>query len=126
MPTIRNPVLFVFLLLTHDHRRVFHFNVTANPTAAWIAQQAVEDFPAHDPPKYLLRDRDGVYGQASRKRVVGKGRKEVLIAPRSPWQNPFVERLTGSIRRNCLDHAIVINERHLQRILSECFRYYHR
>jgi putative transposase len=126
VPTIRNQVLFVFLLLAHDRRRVLHFSITANPTAAWTAQQIAEAFPWMDPPKYLLRDRDKIYGQIFRKRVAGMGLEEVLIAARSPWQNPYAERLIGTIRRDCLDHVIVVNERHLKRILSEYFRYYHR
>lgn len=124
-PTVRNEVLFVFLLLAHDRRRVLHFNVTANPTAVWTAQQIVEAFPWRVPSKYLLRDRDDIYGQVFRTRVAGMGVKEVLIAAKSPRQNPFIERLIGSIRRECLDHVIVINERHLRRILSCYFRYYH-
>ncbi len=124
VPTVRNQVLFVFLLLAHERRRVLHFNVTANPTAAWTAQQVVEAFPWQDPSKYLLRDRDGIYGQIFRKRVAGIGVGEVLIAPHSPWQNPFVERLIGSICRECLDQVIVLNERHLRRILSSYFGYY--
>jgi transposase InsO family protein len=86
----------------------------------------VEAFPWADPPKYLLRDRDGIYGMAFRKRVTGLGMDEVLIAPQSPWQNPYVERLIGSIRRECLDHTIVLGERHLRRILKDYFAYYHR
>jgi putative transposase len=125
VPTVRNQVLFVFLLLAQDRRRVLHFNVTANPTAAWTAQQVVEALPWQDPPKYLLRDRDKIYGQIFRRRVTAMGFKEILIAPHSPWQNPFVERLIGSIRRECLDHVIVINERHLRRILASYFGYYH-
>jgi hypothetical protein len=125
VPTVRNQVLFVFLLLAHERRRVLHFNVTANPTARWTAQQMVEAFPWEDPPKYLLRDRDKIYGESFRARVTGMGFEEVLIAARSPWQNPFVERLIGSIRRECLDHVIVVNERHLKRILAAYFCYYH-
>jgi len=126
VPTVRNQVLFVFLILAHERRRVLHFNVTAYPTAEWAAQQIVEAFPWMDPPKYLLRDRDGAYGAWFRKRVSGLGMEEVLIAPQSPWQNPFVERLIGSIRRECLDHTIVPGERHLKRVLTDYFRYYHR
>ena len=125
VPTVRNQVLFVFLLLAHDRRRVLHFNVTANPTAAWTGQQIVDAFPWQDPPKYLLRDRDKIYGRAFQKRVAGMGFVEVLIAARSPWQNPFVERLIGTIRRDCLDHVIVVNERHLKRIIADYFVYYH-
>jgi len=126
VPTVKNRILFVFLILAHERRRVLHFNVTAYPTAEWTAQQIVEAFPWTDPSKYLLRDRDGVYGAWFRKRVTGLGMKEVLIAPQSPWQNPFVERLIGSIRRECLDHTIVLGERHLKRVLTDYFRYYHR
>ncbi len=125
VPTARNQVLFVFLLLAHDRRRILHFNVTANPTAAWTAQQVVEAFPWQDPPKYLLRDRDKIYGQLFQSRVTGMGFTEVLTAARSPWQNPLVERLIGTIRRECLDHVIVINEKHLKRILGSYFLYYH-
>ncbi len=126
VPTVRNRVLFVFLVLAHHRRRVLHFNVTANPTARWTAQQMIEAFPWDPPPKYLLRDRDGIYGQTLRKRVKGLRFEEVLIAPRSPWQNPYVERLIGSIRREFLDHVIVVNDRHLERILKSYFAYHHR
>jgi hypothetical protein len=93
---------------------VIHCNVTANPTAAWTAQQIVEAFPWQDPPRYLLHDRDRIYGKAFRKRVTGIGLEEVLITARSPWQNPYVERLIGTIRRDCLGHVIVVNQRHLK------------
>ena len=125
VPTVRNQVLFVFLVLAHHRRRVLHFNVTANPTARWTAQQVVEALPWMDPPKYLLRDRDKIYGEAFQSRVTGMGFEEVLTAARSPWQNPFVERLIVSIRRECLDHVIVFNEMHLRRILRSYFHYYH-
>jgi len=126
VPTVRNQILFVFLVLAHERRRVLHFNVTAYPTAEWTAQQVVEAFPWTDPPRFLLRDRDGVYGHAFRSRIDSLGLEEVIIAAQSPWQNPFVERLIGSIRRDCLDHTIVLSERHLKRILTDYFRYYHR
>ena len=125
VPTVRNQVLFVFLILAHERRRVLHFNVTANPTARWAAQQMVETFPWTDPLKYLLRDRDKIYGESFRSRVRGMGIEEILTAARSPWQTPFVERLIGSIRRECLDHVIVLNELHLLRILRLYFHYYH-
>ena len=99
-------------------RRVVHFNVTTSPTAPWAAQQIVEAFPFEEVPRFLLRDRDGIHGQDFRGRVKHMGIEEVLIAPRSPWQNPYCERLIGSIRRECLDHLIVLNEDHLRRILS--------
>jgi transposase InsO family protein len=126
VPTGHNQVLFVFLVLAHERRRVVHFNVTTNPTAAWTGQQIVEAFPWVAPPKYVLGDRDGIYGHAFSRRVRSLGSEEILIAPRSPWQSPFVERLVGSIRRECLDHTIVLGERHLKRILTDYFDYYHR
>jgi transposase InsO family protein len=126
VPTVRNQILFVFLVLAHDRRRVLHFNVTSNPTAEWTAQQIVEAFPWERSAKHLLRDRDKTYGEAFLKRVHNMGFEEVLTAPRSPWQNPYVERLIGSIRRECLDHVIVLNERHLRRVVGEYLEYYHR
>ena len=123
VPTVRFKVLIVLL---HHRRRVVHFNVTEHPTARWTAQQIVEAFPWDEAPRYLLRDRDGVYGAAFRARIKNMGMREVLIAPRSPWQNSFAERVIGSIRRECLDHLIVLNERHLKRMLKDYFGYYHR
>src|SRR5467141_2562604 len=112
VPTTGLRVLFVFVVLAHDRRRVLHFNVTEHPTAAWTAQQIVDAFPDDSAPSYLLRDRDAVYGHVFRQRVKGMGVGEVLTAPHSPWQNPFAERLIGSIRRECLDHVLVLGERH--------------
>ena len=126
VPTARLRVLFVLVVLAHHRRRVVHFNVTEHPTAAWTAQQIVDAFPDDSAPAYLLRDRDHVYGHAFRHRVKGMGIGEVLTAPHSPWQNPFAERLIGSIRRECLDHVLVLSERHLRRILTRYFAYYHR
>lgn len=126
VPTVKNTVLYVFLVLAHDRRRLVHFSVTEHPTAKWTAQQIAEAFPWDTAPKYLLRDRDGIYGSVFQKRVGNMGITEVKTAPRSPWQNPYVERLIGSIRRECLDQVIVLNERHLKRILTEYLSYYHR
>ena len=126
VPTLTHKVLFVLLILAHHRRRVVHFNVTEHPTAAWTAQQVVDAFPWDEAPRYLLRDRDRIYGTSFRQRVRHMGIEEVLIAPKSPWQNPYVERLIGSIRRECLDHVIVLHQRHLRRLLTEYFRYYHR
>jgi len=123
--TIGFRVLYVFLVLRHERRRVVHFNVTTSPTAHWTAQQIVEAFPLEEAPRFLLRDRDGIYGQNFRDRVKHMGIDEVLIAFRSPWQSPYVERVVGSIRRECLDHVIVFGEEHLRRILVEYFGYYH-
>jgi transposase InsO family protein len=125
VPTVRHTVLFVLVILAHERRRVTHFNITEHPTAQWTAQQVVDAFPWDEAPCYLLRDRDRIYGGTFRQRVRHMGIKEVLIAPRSPWQNPYVERLIGSIRRECLDHVIVLHERHLRRLLIEYFYYYH-
>ncbi len=125
VPTATFRVLFIFVVLSHNRRRVVHFNVTENPSAEWTAQQIVEAFPWDTAPRYLLRDRDRVYGAYFRRRVAGLRIDQVLTAPRSPWQNPFVERLFGSIRRECLDHVIVLSEQHVRRILREYFDYYH-
>src|SRR5467141_491858 len=126
VPTARLRVLFVFVVLAHDRRRVLNFNVTEHPSAAWTAQQIVDAFPDDSAPSYLLRDRDSIYGHAFRQRVKGMGISEVLTAPLSPWQNPFAERLIGSIRRECLNHVLVLGESHLRRILARYFSYYHR
>jgi hypothetical protein len=105
---------------------VVHFNVTAHPTAQWAAQQIIEAFPDDSAHRFLLRDRDSIYGDFFRQRIKHMGIDEVVIAPRSPWQNPYVERIIGSIRRECLDHCIVLNERRLRRILVGYFHYYNR
>jgi transposase InsO family protein len=117
--------LYVFIVLRHDRRRVVHFNVTDHPYAEWAAQQIIEAFPFEETPRFLLRDRDGIYGDYFKTRVKGMGIEEVPIAPGAPWQNPFCERLVRSIRRDCLNHMIVLNEDHLRRILKSYFQYYH-
>jgi hypothetical protein len=103
-----------------------HFNVTENPTASWTAQQIVEAFPWNTTPKYLLRDNDCIYSCQFSARVQAMNIKEVKTAYRSPWQNPYCERLIGSIRRDRLDHVITINERHLRTMLKSYLDYYHR
>jgi len=123
---MRLRVLFILVVLAHHRRRVLHFNVTEHPTAAWTAQQVVDAFPDDSAPSCLLHDRDSISGDAFRKRVNGMGISEVRTAPHSPWQNPFAERLIGSIRRECLDHVVVLGERHLRRTLTRYFAYYHR
>jgi hypothetical protein len=125
VPTATFRILFTFVVLRHDRRRIVHFNVTAHPTAEWTAQQIIEAFPEDSAPRFLIRDRDGIYGLSFQTRVANMGIEEVPTAPRSPWQSPYVERLIGSIRRECLNHFIVLNERHLRRILSSYFTYYH-
>ena len=125
VPTVMFKVLFVFVVLVHERRRVVHINVTDAPTAQWTAQQLVEAFPWETAPRYLLRDRDAVYGVVFSSRAQTMGIHEVKTAPRSPWQNPYVERLIGTLRRECLDHVVVLNETHLRRLLSEYLIYYH-
>ncbi len=116
--TLTFGVLYGFLVLRHDQRQVVHFNVTAHPTAQWTAQQSVEAFPFEESPRYLLRDRDSSYGDYFRQRVYNMGMEEVVIAARSPWQNPYAERMIGTLRRELLDRVIVLNEAHLRRLIT--------
>jgi putative transposase len=125
IPTIRFEILYVFLVLAHERRRIVHFAVTAHPTAEWTVQQLREAFPWDSAPQYLLRDRDRIFGQDFVDQVKRMGIKQVLSAPRSPWQRAYVERLIGSIRRECLDHIIVFGERSLHRTLASYTGYYH-
>jgi putative transposase len=125
VPTVTHKVLFVLLILAHERRRVVHFHITEHPTAQWTAQQVLEAFPWETASRYLLRDRDRIYGASFQQRVRHMGIEDVVIAPRSPWQNPYVERLIGSIRRENLDHVIVLHEQHLRRLLTGYFQYYH-
>jgi len=125
VPTLTGRVLFVFVLLAHQRRRIVHVNITEHPTAVWTAQQVVDAFPDDTAPRWLLRDRDAIYGDVFRRRVAGMGIGEVISSPSSPWQNPYAERLIGSISRECLDHVIVLGERHLRRILTRYAAYYH-
>jgi putative transposase len=125
VPTIRFQVLYVFLVLAHDRRRIVHFNVTAHPTAEWTGQQLREAFPFEQVPRYLLRDRDRIFGGEFRKDVEAMGIKEVLSAPHSPWQRAYVERVIGTIRRECLDHMIILNEASLYRHMKSFLGYYH-
>jgi putative transposase len=110
VPTIRFQILYVFLVLAHDRRRIVHFAVTAHPTAQWTAQQLREAFPWDSAPRYLLRDRDRIFGRDFVSQVKAMGIKQVLSAPRSPWQRAYIERVIGTLRRECLDHVIVFNE----------------
>jgi putative transposase len=126
VPTVFFQVLFVFVVLAHDRRRILSINVTSSPSAAWTANQVAQAFPWESAPRYLLRDRDGIYGKHFRGRVRNLGIKGVLIARRSPWQNPYAERVIGTLRRELLDHVIVMNERHLRRLLRQYVaEYYH-
>jgi transposase InsO family protein len=99
-------LLFVFVVLGHDRRRAIHFNVTAHPTAEWTDRQIAEAFPWDSAPRYLLHDRDSIYGGTFRQQVAEMGSREVLTAPKSPWHNPYAERFIGSLRRECLDHIV--------------------
>jgi len=126
VPTLTGRVLFVLVLLTHQRRRIVHVNITEHPTAAWTAQQMIEAFPDDTAPRWLLRDRDAIYGDAFRRRVASMGIGEVVSSPSSPWQNPYAERLIGSLRRECLDHVVVLSERHLRRVLASYIAYYHK
>jgi putative transposase len=122
--TLTGRVLFIVVVLSHHRRRIVHLNMT-HPTAAWAAQQVVEAFPYATAPRWIHRDRDRIYGPAFRRRLAGMGIVKVFSAPASPWQNPYVERVVGSTRRECLDHVIVVNESHLRRVLTSYLRYYH-
>jgi putative transposase len=126
VPTVRFQILYVFLVLAHDRRRILHFAVTAHPTAEWTAQQIREAFPWDTAPRFLLRDRDQIFARDFVDQVKAMGIKQVLSAPRSPWQRAYVERVIGTIRRECLDHMIVFNERCLYRHLQSFINYYHR
>jgi putative transposase len=118
VPTLTGRVLFVLVLLAHHRRRIVHLAITEHPTAMWTAQQIIEAFPDDSAPRWLLRDRDAIYGDLFRRRVASMGISEVISSPSSPWQNPYAERLIGSIRRECLDHVIVFNQTHLRRTLA--------
>src|SRR6202011_2570026 len=110
-------LLYVMIILAHDRRKIVRFDVTLHPTAGWLSRQVTETFPWDTAPRHLLRDRDASYGRYFRSRVKAMGITEVITAPRSPWQNACVERVIGSIRRECLDHVVIFNERHLRRVL---------
>ena len=124
VPTATFRVLYVFIILSHNRRKIVHFNITSNPYGQWAGQQIIEAFPWDEAPRYLLRDNDGIYGDDFTTRVESMDIEEVNIAPRSPWQNRYCERVIGSIRRECLDHMIVLGESHLHRVLADYVDYY--
>ncbi len=126
VPTITFRILYVFLVLAHDRRRIVHFNVTQHPTSEWTAAQILQAFPWDKSPRFLLRDRDRIYGAAFTAQVKSLDITEILTAFRSPWQTPYVERLIGSIRRECLNHAITLNAASLRRHMISYIDYYHR
>jgi putative transposase len=125
VPTATFRVLFVLIVLAHDRRKIVHFNVTEHPTSEWTAHQLVQAFYERKPPRYLIRDRDGVYGLLFEDQLRALEIEQVVIAPRSPWQSPYVERVIGTLRRECLDHVIVLSENHLRRIVRQFLTYYH-
>ncbi len=124
VPTATFRVLFVLVVLSHGRRRLRHFNITEHPTAEWTARQLIEGCGPEDSPRYLIRDRDQIYGERFSRQAKMLDIRETVIAPRSPWQNAYAERVIGSIRRECLDHIVVIGERHLRGILSNYVDYY--
>jgi transposase InsO family protein len=126
VPTVKGQLLLVFVILSLARRRVLHVNVTAHPTAAWTAQQMVEALPWTATPRYVIRDRDGIYGETFQGRVENLGLEQVVIAARSPWQNGYVERFIGSLRRECLDHILALDERQLLRVVRSYGAYYNR
>jgi transposase InsO family protein len=124
VPTLTFECLFAFLVVSHGRRQLLWFAVTKHPMAEWLARQIAEAFPWDTAPRYLIRDNDGAYGQAFTHRVRGMGIRDRPIAARSPWQNPYVERLIGTLRRECLDHVLIFDEQHLRRILTLYALYY--
>ena len=124
-PTATFRVLFVLIILAHDRRKIVHFNVTEHPTSAWTARQLVQAFYDRKPARYLIRDRDGMYGLTLQDQVKALDIEEVVTAPRSPWQSPYVERVIGTLRRECLDHVIILGEAHLRRTIRSFLTYDH-
>jgi transposase InsO family protein len=126
VPTIGFDLLYAFIIIRLDRRELVWINVTTNPTAEWIARQITEAFPWNEAPHYLIRDRDRIYGTIVTRRLHAMGIRDQPIAPASPWQNSFAERLIGSIRRECVDHVVVLGEAHLRRILQTYACYYNK
>jgi transposase InsO family protein len=126
VPTVNFERLFVLLVLGHGRRQLLWFAVTSNPTAEWVARQIVEAFPWNSAPIYLVRDNDGAYGEVFLRRLRAMGIRDRPTSPRAPWQNPYVERLIETLRRDCLDHILVFGERHLWQILASYSSYYNK
>jgi transposase InsO family protein len=124
VPTIGFDLLYAFVIVRLDRRDRVWINVTANPTAEWVARQITEAFPWDEAPHYLIRDRDRIYGSVVTRRLRAMGIRDKPTAPASPWQNGFVERLIGPIRRECVDHIIVLGKMHLRRVLKSYADYY--
>jgi transposase InsO family protein len=126
VPTVHFERLFVFVIIGHGRRQLLWFAVTRHPTAEWLAQQIVEAFPWETAPTDLVRDNDGAYGPVFRRRVRAMGIRDRPISPRSPWQNPYAERLIGTLRRDCLDHVVIFGARHLRWVLAAYSAYYNK
>jgi Integrase core domain len=126
VPTITLRMLFGFVVLHHGRRQLVHVGVTAHPTAEWLSHQISEAFPWDRAPRHLIRDRDGAFGATFKQRLHAMGIRDRPTTPRSPWQNAYVERLIGSIRRDCLDHLIIVDERHLRKLLRDYAEFYNR
>ena len=124
VPTISFKLLYCLVILDHRRRRIVSFGVTTSPTSEWVARQITEAFPWDEAPEYLIRDRDGAFGLAVQQRIDSMGIRDSPTSPRSPWQNGYVERVIGSIRRECLDHMIVLSEDHLRRVMRGYVGYY--
>jgi transposase InsO family protein len=124
VPTIGFGLLHAFVIVRLDRRDLVWINVTTNPTAEWVARQTTEAFPWNEAPRYMIQDRDRVYGTVVTRRLRAMGIRDKPTSPASPWQNGLAERLIGSIRRECLDHIVVFGEAHLRRILRSYARYY--
>ncbi len=117
--------IHVYIAISHDRRKIRHFAVTANPHSQWTIQQLRETFAFNETTKYVIRDNDGIYSNEFKQTIKGFGMKDKPKASRSPWQNPFAERVIGTLRRECLDHMIILNEKHLYNVLHEyIFQYY--
>ena len=124
VPTISFRLLYGLLIMGHGRRHILWFGVTAHPSAEWIANQITEACGWEQVPRYLVRDRDGAYGEIFIRRLRSMGIRDRPTSPRSPWQNSYCERLIGSIRRDCLDHVVVFGERHLRHLLRSYANYY--
>ena len=124
VPTLGFELLCAFIIVHLDRRLIVWCNDTRNPTAEWVSRQITEAFPGNEAPRYLIRDRDSIFGVVVKKRLRAMGIRDKPTAPRSPWQNAYAERLIGSIRRECIDHCIVFNETYLRRLLRSYTKYY--
>ncbi|MBL7110183.1 MAG: DDE-type integrase/transposase/recombinase [Candidatus Marinimicrobia bacterium] len=123
--TLTYSLLYVFVILSHDRRKIIHFNITKHPTDTWVAQQLIEAFALKSSPRFLIRDRDSKFRHTFKSRLRHLEIHDIQTAYRSPWQNGYVERVIGSIKRECLDHVIIMNETHLNNIMKSYIDYYH-